>query len=181
MADQKITALTLVTPTNDDLVPVVDDPAGSPVTKKATIASILALAPVTVTFVTVDVPEANLEVCNTTPFTLVAAPGANKVIMPIAWWPEFSITTVYANLPTWTLRYNGIALDILMTHTMTTNATVDTKLIIGVGNNPQFQQVLYGANDPRNKALVLRSSADLSGAGVATAKIHLVYSVGNTY
>lgn len=41
MADTKITALTaLTTATTDDLFPVVDDPGGSPVTKKITLTNL---------------------------------------------------------------------------------------------------------------------------------------------
>ena len=43
MADKKITELDLGTPTTTDITLFVDDPSGTPVTKKATIASILAL------------------------------------------------------------------------------------------------------------------------------------------
>jgi len=43
MADKKISQLTaLTTPANDDLLPIVDDPAGSPITKKITWANIKA-------------------------------------------------------------------------------------------------------------------------------------------
>lgn len=45
MANQKITELTaLTTPTTDDLLAAVDDPSGSPVTKKLTIGKLLTLA-----------------------------------------------------------------------------------------------------------------------------------------
>jgi hypothetical protein len=49
MADKKITELTeLTTATTDDLLPIVDDPAGTPVTKKITIANLAtAVAPKT--------------------------------------------------------------------------------------------------------------------------------------
>lgn len=41
MADQKITALTAITTlTNDDLIPVVNDPAGTPVTNSITVGSV---------------------------------------------------------------------------------------------------------------------------------------------
>lgn len=44
MANQKITELTaLTTPATEDLLPIVDDPAGTPVTKKITIANLLTL------------------------------------------------------------------------------------------------------------------------------------------
>ena len=43
MADQKVTALTaLTTPSNDDIIPLVDDPSGTPQTKKITYANFLA-------------------------------------------------------------------------------------------------------------------------------------------
>lgn len=43
MADTKITALTAVTtPSDDDIMPIVDDPAGTPATKKVTWANIKA-------------------------------------------------------------------------------------------------------------------------------------------
>lgn len=46
MADQKITDLTaLAAPALTDLLAVVDDPSGTPATKKATIAAVLALGP----------------------------------------------------------------------------------------------------------------------------------------
>lgn len=42
MADAKITALTALTqPTADDLLPIVDDPSGTPVTKKITRANLM--------------------------------------------------------------------------------------------------------------------------------------------
>jgi hypothetical protein len=41
MADVKITELTVITPVETDILPVVSDPAGTPITKKTTIKSIL--------------------------------------------------------------------------------------------------------------------------------------------
>ena len=44
MADSKITALTaLTTPATEDLLAIVDDPSGTPITKKVTIANLLTL------------------------------------------------------------------------------------------------------------------------------------------
>jgi hypothetical protein len=45
MADSKITQLTeLATPANEDLLAIVDDPSGTPITKKVTVANVLSLA-----------------------------------------------------------------------------------------------------------------------------------------
>ena len=47
MAKTKVTALTLLAaPIGTDILLVIDDPGGSPISKKATIASVLALADV---------------------------------------------------------------------------------------------------------------------------------------
>jgi len=44
MADTKVTALTeLVTPISSDILLVIDDPLGAPISKKATIANVLTL------------------------------------------------------------------------------------------------------------------------------------------
>lgn len=57
MADTKISALTaLTTPTADDVLPIVDDPAGSPVTKKISFANF----------------EANLTIANQIGYSTVA-------------------------------------------------------------------------------------------------------------
>lgn len=46
MADAKITQLTeLTTPATEDLLPIVDDPAGTPATRKITLANLFALIP----------------------------------------------------------------------------------------------------------------------------------------
>ncbi len=47
MADTKVTALTvLADPLGTDILLVVDDPGGSPISKKITVAALLALADV---------------------------------------------------------------------------------------------------------------------------------------
>ncbi len=45
MADTKLSALSLATPVSDDVIYLLDDPAGSPTDKKTTVGSIAALAP----------------------------------------------------------------------------------------------------------------------------------------
>ena len=41
MADSKLTALSAITPTDDDILYAVDDPSGTPVSKKVTVASLM--------------------------------------------------------------------------------------------------------------------------------------------
>jgi len=62
-----ITGLTaMTTPTSDDLLVMVDDPAGTPVTKKVTLANLMANAgAVTVTSITIDGASGNTLVVNT--------------------------------------------------------------------------------------------------------------------
>lgn len=151
----------------------------------AAIASAVAsaVAATGVISLTISVPQATLELANTTPITLVAAQGAKTVIMPVAWWPELDLTTAYANNPTWSLAYAvAPTLNILDTFTMATNgAAPATRLQVGQNNNPTDRQFTYGTTDPRNSALVFRLNGDLTGGGAATAKIHFVYRVGGTF
>ena len=86
MADQKITQLTelAATPDDADILAVVDDVAGTPVTKKITVANLLAGAGVTedqLKTVTVSLTAANIIAMYTTPVQVIAAPGAGKVIL----------------------------------------------------------------------------------------------------
>jgi len=136
-----------------------------------------------VTAVTVGLSEAQFEALNTTPITLVAAQGANKVIMPVAWWMETNVTTAYPNNPIFSLAYASYpTLNILTTVTMTINgAAPATRLQVGQNNNPTDRLFTYGTNDPRNMALVIRANADPDAAGAATAKIHLAYVVMTTF
>lgn len=48
MADKKITELTALgaTPSGTDIIPMVDDPGGTPVTKKVTVTNLMGAAPV---------------------------------------------------------------------------------------------------------------------------------------
>lgn len=58
MADQKITQLTAdASPTSDDLVATVNDPAGTPVNRKVTLASIAALFASLTTFTSAFTPR----------------------------------------------------------------------------------------------------------------------------
>jgi hypothetical protein len=55
MADKKITQLTaLTTPANNDLLLIVDDPSGSPISKKVTLGDIFGETAQTV-FQTIDI------------------------------------------------------------------------------------------------------------------------------
>lgn len=67
MADEKVSALTaLATPTDDDLVYVVNDPAGTPDGRKTTIAQLRAvISPVALCHLT----KSSAHTCHATPFT----------------------------------------------------------------------------------------------------------------
>lgn len=135
--------------------------------------------------VTIPISQSQLENAGTTPVTLVAAAGSQTVIMPVAWWPEINLTTAYANNPSYSLAYavNPTATQILATQLLGTNgAAPATKLLIGINNNPADHFLAYATTDVRNSNLVLRSTGgDLTGGGVATARIHLIYRVGITF
>lgn len=78
MPDQKITQLTaLATPATEDLIPIVDDPSGSPIVKKVTLGNLLLVA--------YPVGAVYISVVSTSPATLFggtwSAFGAGKVLV----------------------------------------------------------------------------------------------------
>ena len=58
MANKKITQLTeLTTPAGADILPIVDDVAGTPTTKKVTVNNLLSLAPTVNTGTAANLPS----------------------------------------------------------------------------------------------------------------------------
>lgn len=127
--------------------------------------------------------EAQLEAFDTTSgtsITLVAAQGADKVIIPLNWSCEVNVTTGYGNNPSFRARWG----------------TDTTLLPLGDLQTPGFNLgasgVRYTTNiaaqvlafsratfDPRNKALVANLTLVLTspGTGVATAVVTVTYYV----
>jgi hypothetical protein len=111
---------------------------------------------------------------NTTPIELVAAPGANKVIIPLAvyWWVTRTATAYSAN-PSFRIRWNGIAFDLF---------TAMSFFLSTASAGEKFQEqarlpidFAYGSgSDPTNKSLQVSATADTT-TGTGTIKVGLAY------
>lgn len=122
---------------------------------------------------TLSISEAQLETLFSVPVTVIAAPGAGKVIVPIAWHILTIVGTSYSNAPTAAIRYAGSATNLFSTANITLHLTGTTTYrsiaSVSVLSDPTF--------DASNKAVIVALSADPTGTGVATAKVTLVYTV----
>ncbi len=123
---------------------------------------------------TVEISEAEIEALATTPKVLVAAPGSGFAINPIFLTIEITQTAAYASGGVWSLRYNGQTTDLITTFTDDLNNDRDKlalRLMVAVS--------LYSdtTTDRSNKAIQITSTANPTGAGSATARATLVYTI----
>ena len=124
-----------------------------------------------VTQTEVALSQTDLENLSSTPVTVLAAPGANKVVCVIGAIIQVNLTVLYsAGAPTISLRYDGLGTDLTTTvaPSFTANTGVKHSIMDASGSGLNFAP----ASDIRNVAVVLRGNADLTtGAGTATGTI----------
>jgi hypothetical protein len=122
--------------------------------------------------------EAEFESLNTNPIELVAAPGADKIILPVHLAIEVDLVTIYGTSPTHSIVHNGSTTN-LMANTLAFNltATPSKKLAVTTGFTGGSNLYVYTTFDPRNKSVKLTSSANLAAGGVATAVVVLYYRI----
>lgn len=126
--------------------------------------------------------EAEIESINSSPITLVAAQGADKIIVPIFWSVELNLTVAYSSSPSMQIQYAGDTNNLLQnTILLSLTATLAKKYgFSDAVNTLVFGN--YGAFDPRNKAVQLIGTANpgTPGTGVVTGVSNLVYAVITT-
>ena len=118
--------------------------------------------------------ELELESINSSPVTIVAAPGADKILIPVLASFELNVTTGYSTSPTLDINYATIGTTAVNFNSMsfTTTGRKVTSEFLTTFN-------FTSATDPRNRALVMSASADpgTPGTGVATGVLNLFYTV----
>lgn len=126
--------------------------------------------------------EAEIESINTSPIQLVAAQGANKIIVPIFWSIELNLTVAYTSSPSMQLQYAGDTSNLLQnTILLSLTATLAKKY----GFSDAVNTLIfgnYGTFDPRNKDVQLTATANpgTPGTGVVTGVSNLAYTVITT-
>lgn len=141
-----------------------------------------AATPVGAQIIRVAITEAELEALNTSPKDIgIAAPGADKIIVPIHCFLEINLVTAYSTSPTYSIVYDTSTTNLLSTTlSITLTATLVKKAdSAGPGN---IAWTNYTTFDPRNKIIRLRASANpgTPGTGVATAVAVVTYSIYQT-
>lgn len=124
--------------------------------------------------------KTELEAMNTTPIQLVAAAGADKIILPVLASMEQDVTAAYANAPTQSIIWAGDSVNLInATFAMPFNTINKRFSFFPVAAS--YTQRLLSTFDPRNKALQIKSSADLSGTtGNVTSVLVVQYTVVRT-
>lgn len=125
---------------------------------------------------TITLSESQLENLNTTPVTVVAAQGAETIIIPLYFLIELTVTTGYGASPTFSLRHPGASSITGSANPSWSTTGTKTCTAFGVATN---YSTAGGGLDPRNLALEIIASADNVGAGVATARVIVVYHVAS--
>ena len=117
--------------------------------------------------------DAQIKSLNTVPITVVAAPGANKMLSPISiWLIKQSTAGVYSSAVSIRLRWTGITTDLVTAASM--NLATANKTIARFG----VVAIASAALNPFNLALEVSSSADVTGGNAANyLAIEVVYTV----
>lgn len=122
---------------------------------------------------TVPLSDAAIKTISSVPIQVVAAPAAGKIIIPIMGIYYFNITANYSNNPTLTLQWNGSSINLTSAATSSINA-ISEKFASHIFI---LFNVVASTFDPRAKSLVLKGTADPTGAGAATGTAMIIYSV----
>jgi hypothetical protein len=126
-----------------------------------TLASITAVTGVSALSGTLSISDANIKALNSTPLTLVNA-VASKIIMPIMLTMEKGPwTNAYSANPSVSLRWAGIAADLVSSFGSSFGGTGFAGAT-GMNNSPSWTSTGV------NKALQLRSTADITSVGDTT-------------
>lgn len=162
----------------DGNVVVFNGATGKIIKDGGTVASFLGTAAVLIANLTLT--DAQIKAGNTTPQTIIAAPGSNKIAVPF----HFSLTKdssagVYSASPTIRVRYAGNTTDIIdaaVAWTLTGANKTHQTVVRTAG-----QSFTYSSFDPTNKAVQFSTSADVTGGNIAnSAKLSIAYYIVNS-
>jgi hypothetical protein len=125
--------------------------------------------------ITVDLLAVDINGMNATPFQLIAAPGANAMILVESLVFEMTRTaTAFANGGTVSVEYATGGDDVI--------ATIASTVITGAAGTTLTTRVLANLSDIAvanisNKALVITNDTAAFDTGTGTAKVHIGYRV----
>ena len=167
MADKKISELLEADPLDgtEDL-PIVKD--GSTVR-----CSTQDIADLTLKHVKVSLTSAEILALNTTPKSIVAAPGAGKVIRVLSAVMRLNfVTQAYTSNVVSAIQYSGTSTNIISNSVIGASETTISEQLASTS-------VSYtpATSDPANKAIVLKATAGDPTTGDCTLDVYLSYWV----
>jgi hypothetical protein len=115
---------------------------------------------------TVTITNAEAPSLSTTPKTLVAAQGANTLIVPVSIWVYQNLVTNYSTGRAYRLRFSGSASILWASPAMTGNTGVS------IGNAPFIS---IRETTGVNVAMLLETGGDAGGTGNASNVIRVVF------
>lgn len=171
MADQKISARTAAgTLTGAEIVPVIQSGAD----RRTTTQDIADLGTGEVITAKISISSAEILALNSTPKTLIAAPGAGKIIQPLMFLHVFTYVTVtYATNTNADIYYNGSN---VLVGTTILNRTVSTIQRQGTASTTAAS-FLTASQDITNKALMMNVQTGDPTAGDGTLAVYISYLI----
>ena len=142
------------------------------------ISAVSATTSTDIKVVTKILTDSQIQALNTSPITLVSAPGVDKVIVPISWQLRRNTSGgAYSANPTFFLRYGSAGADGSLF------SGVAIALNLATDNNWYRDEALETAivtTDITNNSLVAKTSADVtSGSAGNTLNLIVVYYIHN--
>lgn len=121
----------------------------------------------------VSISAAELAALNTTPKVIVAAPGANKMIVPISMIIQYKhVSAAYSNNPNFYFRYPG--------EINASDSNVNNINVAGSSISRRSAAVINGiltAGQVFNKSLDLKADANAAGGGNGTMRVRVYYQI----
>lgn len=125
-------------------------------------------------FAQLSISNAELSTLNTTPLTIVAAPGASRALFP-TWWMVDVIKTIASGgaSPNLRVRWDGQTTD--LAPTLVLDLATGTRNFVNISGFANSVQNNSTAHAKANKALKISSSADNIGSSDASLLVTVAY------
>ena len=132
-----------------------------------------------VLFAKTSLTNGQIAVLNGTPVAVVPAPGAGKANHLISMTIEVVVSVGYTSTPNWSMVYGTNATN-LFTATFSVPLNVAGTYQRAGTLLASAENFTYATFDPTNKALNIKMDANPTGAGTATATVHVAYFISTT-
>lgn len=164
--------------------PTWQEPVGSTTTPTVNVTNVSSTtASISPHFysVKVNITDAQMRSANSVPVTLVAAPGAGKILVPLGLWITGNVTSGFSVGATVSVVYSGVAIGTFLAAFVVSCQSTGHRIAgtqVSLAQSTLITNYVGSGVDAENKALILSCSADRTG-GVTTYgfNVHVLYLV----